>query len=111
MDLKIQGKTAIMAGGSDAAFEAAKPLFDVLGRNIVHVGPVGAGQVAKAANQMIVGLTIGAVAEALALARAAAILAISTTRWPSAARSRRRRHKPVTRSTTRVKRFLCSATS
>jgi 2-hydroxy-3-oxopropionate reductase len=62
---------SIMAGGTDAAFENARPLFQVLGRNVVHVGPVGAGQVAKAANQMIVGLTIGAVAEALALARAA----------------------------------------
>lgn len=65
------GTLSIMAGGEAAAFKAAKPLFEVLGRNIVHVGPVGAGQVAKAANQMIVGLTIGAVAEALALAKAA----------------------------------------
>lgn len=63
----------IMAGGSDAAFTRASPLFQAMGRRITHVGDVGAGQVAKAANQVIVGLTIGAVAEALALARAAGV--------------------------------------
>jgi 3-hydroxyisobutyrate dehydrogenase-like beta-hydroxyacid dehydrogenase len=67
------GTLAIMAGGSDEAFERARPLFRVLGENITHVGAVGAGQVAKAANQVIVGLTIGAVAEALALARRAGV--------------------------------------
>lgn len=60
---------AIMAGGLDVAVERALPLFEVLGKNITHVGDVGAGQVAKAANQVIVGLTIGAVAEALTLAK------------------------------------------
>lgn len=63
----------IMAGGSDAAFARASPLFQAMGRRVTHVGGVGAGQVAKAANQVIVGLTIGAVAEALALARAAGV--------------------------------------
>lgn len=60
---------AIMVGGLDIAVERAMPLFEVLGKNITHVGDVGAGQVAKAANQVIVGLTIGAVAEALTLAK------------------------------------------
>ncbi len=60
---------AIMSGGLDIAVERAMPLFKVLGKNITHVGDVGAGQVAKAANQVIVGLTIGAVAEALTLAK------------------------------------------
>lgn len=60
---------AIMVGGLEAAVQRAMPLFQVMGRNITHVGDSGAGQVAKAANQVIVGLTIGAVAEALALAR------------------------------------------
>lgn len=60
---------AIMAGGLDIAMARAMPLFEVLGKNITHVGGVGAGQVAKAANQVIVGLTIGAVAEALTLAK------------------------------------------
>ena len=62
---------AIMVGASEDAFARAKPIFEVLGKNITHVGEVGAGQVAKAANQIIVGLTIGAVAEALALAKRA----------------------------------------
>jgi 3-hydroxyisobutyrate dehydrogenase-like beta-hydroxyacid dehydrogenase len=64
---------AIMAGGSEAALARALPLFQVLGGNITHVGDVGAGQVAKAANQVIVGLTVGAVAEALTLTRRAGV--------------------------------------
>lgn len=64
---------AIMVGASDDAFARAKPIFKVLGKNITHVGEVGVGQVAKAANQIIVGLTIGAVAEALALAKRAGV--------------------------------------
>ena len=63
----------IMAGGSAAAIERARPIFSALGRSFTHVGEVGAGQVAKAANQVIVGLTIGAVAEALALVRSAGV--------------------------------------
>ena len=50
------------------AFARAKPVFDALGTNIVHVGPSGAGQVCKACNQLVVGATIEAVAEALLLA-------------------------------------------
>ncbi|PWC56013.1 NAD(P)-dependent oxidoreductase [Azospirillum sp. TSO22-1] len=61
----------IMAGGTETAFARALPLFQALGRRITHVGNTGAGQIAKTANQVIVGLTIGAVAEALALAKAA----------------------------------------
>lgn len=57
---------AIMAGGSAADFERALPLLLTMGR-ATHVGPVGSGQLAKLANQMIVGITIGAVAEALLL--------------------------------------------
>lgn len=64
---------SIMAGGEDAAIERARPLFEVLGKHLTHVGGVGAGQVAKAANQIIVGLNIGAVAEALALAECAGV--------------------------------------
>jgi 3-hydroxyisobutyrate dehydrogenase-like beta-hydroxyacid dehydrogenase len=62
-----QGTLAIMAGGSAEDFEAAQDVFKVFGR-ATHVGPNGAGQLAKLANQMIVGITIGAVAEALLLA-------------------------------------------
>ena len=61
-----QGTLAIMAGGEAAPFERATAVFTALGRS-THVGPSGAGQLAKLANQMIVGITIGAVAEALLL--------------------------------------------
>jgi 3-hydroxyisobutyrate dehydrogenase-like beta-hydroxyacid dehydrogenase len=69
----IDASLTIMAGGDAAAIERATPLFAVLGSGFTHVGAVGAGQVAKAANQIIVGLTIGAVAEALALVEAAGV--------------------------------------
>ncbi len=67
------GTLSIMAGGSEAAFARAEPVFKILGERVTHVGDVGAGQVAKAANQVIVGLTIGAVAEAFTLARRAGV--------------------------------------
>jgi 2-hydroxy-3-oxopropionate reductase len=69
----IDGALSIMIGGSDAAVERAQPIFAVLGKNIVHVGPTGAGQVTKACNQIVVGVTIEAVAEALALAIASGV--------------------------------------
>ena len=59
---------SIMVGGDADAFERARPVFEVLGTNVVHVGPSGAGQVCKACNQLVVGATIEAVAEALLLA-------------------------------------------
>jgi 3-hydroxyisobutyrate dehydrogenase-like beta-hydroxyacid dehydrogenase len=57
-----------MAGGSDRDFQRALPLFQVLGKNITHLGASGAGQVTKLANQLIVAQTIDAVAQALRLA-------------------------------------------
>jgi 2-hydroxy-3-oxopropionate reductase len=65
------GELSIMAGGADEAVARAQPIFDVLGKATTHIGPPGAGQVAKAANQVVVALTIQAVAEALVLARKA----------------------------------------
>lgn len=62
------GTLAIMAGGMQADVERAAPALAALGR-VTHVGPHGAGQLAKLANQMIVGISIGAVAEALLLAQ------------------------------------------
>lgn len=63
--LGVEQRTlAIMVGGKAAAFERAQAVFQLLGR-ATHVGPHGAGQLAKLGNQMIVGITIGAVAEAL----------------------------------------------
>jgi 3-hydroxyisobutyrate dehydrogenase-like beta-hydroxyacid dehydrogenase len=67
------GSLTVMAGGTEEAFKRALPILRILGERITHVGDSGAGQVAKAANQVIVGLTIGAVAEALALSRAAGV--------------------------------------
>lgn len=61
------GTLAIMAGGDETDFARALPVFAALG-SATRVGPHGAGQLAKLANQMIVGITIGAVAEALLLA-------------------------------------------
>ncbi|MGH6626406.1 MAG: NAD(P)-dependent oxidoreductase [Burkholderiaceae bacterium] len=61
-----QGTLVIMVGGKPADFERARPVFEVFGR-ATHVGPHGTGQLTKLANQMIVGITIGAVAEALLL--------------------------------------------
>jgi 2-hydroxy-3-oxopropionate reductase len=60
------GTLAIMVGGQAHDFEQAKKILQVLGK-ATHVGPHGSGQLAKLANQMIVGITIGAVAEALLL--------------------------------------------
>ncbi len=64
----IDAALSIMVGGDDAAFDRARPVFEALGKNIVHVGPSGAGQVCKACNQLVVAATIEAVAEALLLA-------------------------------------------
>ena len=64
---------SIMAGGSEEAFARAKPIFEILGQNISHVGDISAGQVTKTVNQVIVGLTIGAVSEALVLAETAGV--------------------------------------
>jgi len=64
----IDGTLSIMIGGEADAVARAKPIFEVLGTTIVHVGPPGAGQVTKACNQLVVAATIEAVAEALLLA-------------------------------------------
>jgi 2-hydroxy-3-oxopropionate reductase len=61
----IEAVLSIMVGGSAADFAEAKPLFDVLGTTVIHVGPAGAGQTVKAANQLIVAVNIQVVAEAV----------------------------------------------
>jgi 2-hydroxy-3-oxopropionate reductase len=65
----MQGTLSIMAGGRVEVFARVKPLFELLGKNIVHVGSHGAGQVVKACNQIVVSLTLEGVAEAILLAR------------------------------------------
>lgn len=69
----IDGTLSIMVGGHDEAFGRALPILETLGGNVTHVGGSGAGQVAKACNQLIVGATIQAVGEALVLAAKAGV--------------------------------------
>jgi 2-hydroxy-3-oxopropionate reductase len=63
------GSLTIMAGGNPDVFQRVKPLFERLGKNIVHVGPGGTGQLAKACNQIVATLALEGVAEAFAFAR------------------------------------------
>ena len=69
----IDATLAIMAGGDAAVLERVRPLLECLGQRIVHIGPNGAGQVAKACNQMIMVAAIQATAEALRLAAAGGV--------------------------------------
>jgi 2-hydroxy-3-oxopropionate reductase len=69
----IEAALSIMVGGPEDAFERALPIFQKMGKNVVHVGPSGAGQVTKACNQLVVASTIEAVAEALVLAAKAGV--------------------------------------
>jgi 2-hydroxy-3-oxopropionate reductase len=69
----IEGTLSIMVGGEEADFERAKPLFEAMGKTVTHVGATGAGQVTKAANQVVVALTIEAVSEALVLGSAGGV--------------------------------------
>jgi 2-hydroxy-3-oxopropionate reductase len=69
----IGATLSIMIGGVSSAVERAMPIFQSLGKNLVHVGDAGAGQVTKAANQIVVGTTIAIVSEALVLAAKAGV--------------------------------------
>ena len=69
----IEGTLSIMVGGEEEDFGRAEPLFEVMGKTIVHVGEAGAGQTVKACNQIVVALTIEAVSEALVLASNAGV--------------------------------------
>nr|WP_255616832.1 3-hydroxyisobutyrate dehydrogenase [Aurantimonas sp. VKM B-3413] len=62
------GTLTFMVGGSEAAFEKGKPLFDIMGQKAVHCGPAGAGQAAKICNNMILGISMLGVCEAFHLA-------------------------------------------
>jgi 2-hydroxy-3-oxopropionate reductase len=66
----IDGTLSIMIGGDEDAYAAARPIFEILGKTVVHVGPAGAGQTVKAANQLIVAGVIELVAEAIVLLEA-----------------------------------------
>lgn len=69
----VDGTLSIMVGGAAADFAAVRPLLAVVGTTIVHVGPAGAGQTVKAANQLVVGGIYGLVAEAIVLLEASGV--------------------------------------
>lgn len=69
----IEGTLSIMVGGKEPVFDRVEPLFEILGKNIVHVGDHGAGQTAKLCNQIVVAMTIAAVGEAFLLADKAGV--------------------------------------
>ena len=64
-----QGTLSVMVGGPEEAFARCRPLFEAVGKNITHLGPVGSGQVCKACNQIAVAVNMMGVCEALAMAR------------------------------------------
>ena len=68
-----EGTLSIMVGGEETDFARAHPLFEAMGETIVHVGESGAGQVTKAANQIVVALVLEAVSEALVLGSKAGV--------------------------------------
>lgn len=68
-----QGILSIMVGGDEAVFKRSLPILQAMGKNIVYIGEAGAGQVTKACNQIVVALTVQAVAEALTLAKKAGV--------------------------------------
>ena len=69
----VGGTLSIMVGGDAADFDAARRIFEAMGKTIIHCGPHGAGQVVKACNQIVVALTIEAVSEALVLGSKAGV--------------------------------------
>jgi 2-hydroxy-3-oxopropionate reductase len=69
----VDGTLAIMVGGDAKAFESVKPVLERMGSSVVHVGGIGAGNVTKLANQIIVALNIAAVSEAFVLATKAGV--------------------------------------
>ncbi len=69
----IEGTLAIMVGGDEKAFNTVKPILEKMGSSVVRVGDIGAGNVTKLANQIIVALNIAAVSEAFVLAKKAGV--------------------------------------
>jgi 2-hydroxy-3-oxopropionate reductase len=69
----VDGTLSIMVGGAPETFERVLPVFQTMGKQIVHLGEIGAGQVTKACNQLVLSLTLLGVAEAMTLARKAGV--------------------------------------
>jgi len=67
------GTLAFMVGGKSEVFETCKPILDIMGGSVTHVGDIGAGQTTKLVNQAIVGVNIAIVAEALSLGKKAGV--------------------------------------
>ena len=65
----MAGTLSIMVGGDEQAFDKVQPLFGCMGKNVVYIGGPGSGQVAKAANQILTGVGVLAVAEAMTFAK------------------------------------------
>lgn len=68
-----EGTLTIMVGGKEEVFKRVEPVLRTMGRAVIHVGPVGSGQMAKLINQVVVAINMVAMAEALALARRAGV--------------------------------------
>ncbi len=68
-----QAMLTIMVGGKENIFEQVRPILEKLGRTLTYIGPTGSGQVAKACNQILTGIGIAAVAEALHFARTSGV--------------------------------------
>jgi 2-hydroxy-3-oxopropionate reductase len=69
----IEGTLSIMVGGRQQSYQRVLPLFEVMGRNVVHIGDSGAGQLTKACNQLVISQTIAAIGEAYLLATASGV--------------------------------------
>lgn len=69
----VNGTLSIMVGGNAGALEQVRPVLEAMGKTILHLGESGAGQVAKACNQLVIAVTIEAVAEAMVLASKAGV--------------------------------------
>lgn len=69
----IDGSLAVMVGGAKDDFDEMKPVLDAMASSVTYVGPIGAGNIAKVANQVVVALNIAAVAEAFTLAQKAGV--------------------------------------
>ncbi len=69
----VAGTLSIMVGGDEELFQRYRDILGCMGKNVVHVGPIGSGNVAKLSNQIVVALNIAAVSEALLLAKKAGV--------------------------------------
>ena len=69
----IDGSLSIMVGGKEETFQKVLPVFEVLGKNIIHIGEHGAGQVTKACNQLVIAQTLVAITEAFVLAKVSGV--------------------------------------